>query len=122
MVRRITFIGLFLLFLAVFLGKGQTFAASGEENYRWYCAQCHGLKGKGDGPNATKDQPVNPRNHTDSKEMSKLSKADVENVIRDGGVATGKSTMMPPFGKTITEEEIKELVTYLEKLCNCKFK
>ena len=26
---------------------------------------------KGDGINATKDQPVNPRNHTDTKEMGK---------------------------------------------------
>lgn len=122
MVGRITFIGLCLLFSTVFLGKGQSFAASAEENYKWYCSQCHGLTGKGDGPNATKDQPVNPRNHTDSKEMSKLSKADVENVIRDGGAATSKSTMMPPFGKTITDGEIKELVAYLERLCNCKFK
>lgn len=122
MVGRITFIGLFLLFSTVFLDKGQAFAASAVENYKWYCSQCHGLTGKGDGPNATKEQPVNPRNHTDGKEMSKLSKADVENVIRDGGAATSKSTMMPPFGKTITDGEIKELVAYLEKLCNCKFK
>ena len=67
-------------------------------------------------------QPVNPKNHTDAKEMAKLSTSDVENVIRDGGAATSKSTMMPPFGKSMTEAEIKDLVAYLSKLCNCKFK
>ncbi len=119
---KITFATLTFL-LAVFLfGMSHALAASAEENYKWYCSQCHGLTGKGDGINATKDQPVNPKNHTDSAEMAKLTKADVENVIRDGGAATSKSTMMPPFGKSLTDAEIKELVGYLSKLCNCKFK
>ncbi len=120
MIRR--FPVLLVLLLVMFIGINQAFAVSAEENYKWYCSQCHGLTGKGDGINATKDQPVNPRNHTDAKEMAKLSASDVENVIRDGGAATSKSTMMPPFGKTMTDAEIKELVAYLSKLCNCKFK
>ncbi|MFZ3090862.1 MAG: cytochrome c [Nitrospirota bacterium] len=121
MIRRFTPV-LLVLLLEMFIGVGHAFAASAEENYKWYCSQCHGLTGKGDGINATKDQPVNPKNHTDSAEMAKLSKSDIENVIRDGGAATSKSTMMPPFGKTMTDAEIKELVGYLSKLCNCKFK
>ena len=96
-------------------------AATSKENYNYYCAQCHGLEGKGDGPNATESQPVSPKDHTDAKEMSELTKDDVIKVIRGGGAATGKSTMMPPFGKTITEAEIQDLVNYLRKLCNCKF-
>ena len=65
--------------------------------------------------------PVSPKDHTDAKEMSELTKDDVIKVIRGGGAATGKSTMMPPFGKTITDAEIQDLVNYLRKLCNCKF-
>ncbi len=122
MIKRITYTVLAIFLIAVFLGIENSYAASAEENYKWYCSQCHGLTGKGDGINATKDQPVNPKNHTDSAEMAKLSKSDIENVIRDGGAATSKSTMMPPFGKTMTDAEIKELVGYLSNLCNCKFK
>jgi len=96
-------------------------AATSQENYNYYCAQCHGLEGKGDGPNATESQPVSPKDHTNTKEMSKLSKDDIIQVIRDGGIATGKSTMMPPWGKTITDAEIQDLINYLRKLCNCKF-
>ncbi|MEE9614295.1 MAG: cytochrome c [Thermodesulfobacteriota bacterium] len=91
-----------------------------KENYRFYCSQCHGLEGKGDGPNATKSQPVSPRNHTDPKEMGKLTDEDIINVITGGGKATSKSTMMPPFGKTLTEKEIAELKDHLRGLCKCK--
>lgn len=122
MLKRIAYTVLAILFVTVFLGIDKSFAASAEENYKWYCGQCHGLKGDGKGINATPDQPVNPKNHTDTAEMAKLSVSDVENVIRDGGAATSKSTMMPPFDKSMTSEEIKELVTYLKKLCKCSFK
>lgn len=122
MIKRITYTVLAIFFVTIFLGIDKSFATSAEENYKWYCSQCHGLKGDGKGINATPDQPVNPKNHTDAKEMAKLTTSDVENVIRDGGAATSKSTMMPPFGKSMTDAEIKELVPYLSKLCNCKFK
>lgn len=95
-------------------------AATAETNYRFYCSQCHGMEGKGDGPNATKSQPVSPRNHTNTAEMSKLSDKDIINVIKSGGAATSKSTMMPPFGKTLSDDEITALKDYLRKLCKCK--
>ena len=74
-----------------------------EKVFGFYCAQCHGLEGKGDGPNVTKDFPVSPRNFTNAEEMNKLSDADLKNVILDGGPAASKSPMMPPWGKTLSE-------------------
>lgn len=94
-------------------------AASAEANYKFYCSQCHGLEGKGDGPNATKSQPVSPRNHTNAAEMKKLTDDDIINVIKGGGAATSKSTLMPPFGKTFTDQEVKDLKDHLRKLCKC---
>lgn len=108
------------MFGATLLSGSVAKAASVEENYRFYCSQCHGLEGKGDGPNATKSQPVSPRNHTSSTEMSKLTDQDIINVIKGGGSATSKSTMMPPFGKTLADDEVNALKDYLRKLCNCK--
>jgi len=93
-----------------------------EEVYKFYCAQCHGQGGKGDGPNVTKDFPVSPRNFTDAAEMNKLSDADILNVIMDGGPSVSKSPMMPPWGKTLTEEEVKGLVAHLRVLCACEGK
>jgi cytochrome c oxidase cbb3-type subunit 3 len=90
--------------------------------FEFYCAQCHGLSGKGDGPNVTKDFPVSPRNFTNAKEMDKLSDADLKNVILDGGPSVSKSPMMPPWGKTLTVEQVDGLVKHLRGLCKCKGK
>ena len=93
-----------------------------EKVFKFYCAQCHGLGGKGDGPNVTKDFPVSPRNFTNAQEMNKLSDADIKNVILDGGPAASKSPMMPPWSKTLGEAEVDALIQHLRKLCACKGK
>jgi len=117
----------FSLLIAVFafvLTAGAS-SASGEtveDLYRFHCAQCHGLKGMGDGPNATREMPVSPRDHTSAVEMNKLTDADIINAITDGGPATSKSSLMPPYGKTLSKAEISALKDYLRKLCNCKGK
>ena len=97
-------------------------AADGEQLYKFYCAQCHGLQGKGDGPNVTKDFPVDPRNFTKADEMNKLSDADIRNVVMDGGPVADKSPMMPPWGKTLSKAEVDALVKHLRNLCKCKGK
>lgn len=108
--------------LACLMMSGVAYGATAPENYRFYCAQCHGLEGRGDGPNATKSQPVSPRDHTSALEMNKLTDDDVLNAITDGGAATSKSTMMPPFGKTLSKGEISALKDYIRNLCKCKGK
>ena len=109
----------FFVFFSALLLSSSAFSSSAAENYRFYCSQCHGLIGKGDGINATKSQPVKPRDHTDKGQMGRLSDADIINVIGSGGRAAGKSTMMPPFSGTLAKEEIIELKDYLRSLCEC---
>ncbi len=95
-------------------------AAEDKQLYDFYCAQCHGLTGKGDGPNVTKDFKTDPRNFTSAVDMKKLSDADIKNVITDGGAAVSKSELMPPWRKTISAADIDKLVAYVWKLCGCK--
>lgn len=95
------------------------YAAPAKDTYRFYCAACHGLEGKGDGPNNTKTQPVKPRNHTNAAKMSQLTDDELLDVIKNGGAATNRSRMMPPFGDTLSRKEISELKDYLRELCNC---
>lgn len=97
-------------------------AVDAQQLFRFYCAQCHGLEGKGDGPNVSENFPVDPRNFTETKEMEKLSDADIKNVVMDGGPSASKSPMMPPWGKTLSGEEVDALVQYLRQLCQCKGK
>ena len=97
-------------------------AAETEQVFEFYCSQCHGLGGKGDGPNVSKNFPVSPRNFTSADEMNKLSDADLKNVILDGGPSVSKSPMMPPWSKTLSEAQVDGLIKHLRKLCACKGK
>jgi mono/diheme cytochrome c family protein len=108
--------------LAGLIVVGPAMADDTEQVFKFYCAQCHGLGGKGDGPNVSKDFPVSPRKFTSAEEMNKLTDADLKNVIMDGGPAASKSPMMPPWGKTLTEAQVDGLIKHLRKLCACKGK
>ena len=115
---RLTIVAALALVVAAAAGAPAS-AVETEKVFKFYCAQCHGLEGKGDGPNATEDLKVSPRNFTNAKEMEKLSDADLKNVILDGGPALSKSPIMPPWSETLSEEEVDALVGHLRKLCAC---
>ncbi len=91
-----------------------------EDNYRTYCVQCHGMQGNGKGINI-RDMSVLPRDHTDAKEMSARSDDDIFKVIKEGGVAINKSVLMPAWADVMTDEEIRDLVQHLRKLCKCSY-
>jgi mono/diheme cytochrome c family protein len=122
MIRFSTYATAALALAVLAAGPARAAEVEVEKVFRFYCAQCHGLGGKGDGPNVTKDFPVSPRNFTNAEEMNKLSDADIKNVILDGGPSASKSPMMPPWSKTLTEAEVDALVQHLRKLCACKGK
>ena len=122
---------LFVLAASFFLvHKGVGMAASLPEVYdlkkaegiylKW-CAQCHGVKGKGDGVNSTRDMAINPRDHTDALFMVTRTDEQFKEVVSDGGAGVAKSPLMPPWSATLTEEEIDSLIGYLRKLCDCEF-
>ncbi|MFQ5441827.1 MAG: c-type cytochrome [Thermodesulfobacteriota bacterium] len=109
----------FLLSVFVF-SAAPAEGAPARENYGFYCAQCHGFEGRGDGPNATESQPVDPRDHTSVYDMRKLTDAEIIEVIKNGGSATSKSTLMPPFVNTLTDKEIRALKVFVRSLCKCE--
>jgi len=97
-------------------------AADSKQVYDFYCAQCHGVDGKGRGINVTKDFATDPRNLTDSTEIAKRTDDDLRGVIKDGGPSISKSALMPPWGTTLSTDEVEGLVKYIRKLCDCKAK
>ena len=94
---------------------------SAQENFRWYCIQCHGPTGDGKGVNNTKKLPVSPRNLTDGKDMAQFSDEDMMRTITHGGGASDLSPIMPPWGNVFTNQEIRDLVALIRKMCNCRF-
>lgn len=113
-----------VLLACLFLGLGggrAIWAATAEENFRWFCAQCHGLEGRGDGINHTPDVPVKPRNLTDPKDIGQFSDEEMVATITKGGAVNDLSAIMPPWGDRLSEAEIRDLVRFIRALCKCEF-
>ncbi len=109
-------LALFSLALASLPALGKETAA---DNYKTYCVQCHGMDGNGKGVNI-RDMSVQPRDHTDAKSMSTRTDADLFKVIKEGGLSIDKSVLMPPWGSTLSDDEIRDMVQHLRQLCKCK--
>jgi len=87
--------------------------------YQRYCAQCHGIKGKGDGINALY-LVVPPRDHTKSDYLETRTDQQLFNAIKLGGLAVGRAPCMPAWEHTFEDKIIHTLVNYIRELCNCK--
>jgi len=108
-----------MIVCSLFLFPAISMAESGADNYKTYCMQCHGMQGDGMGANI-QDMSVQPRDHTDAKSMGARSNAELFKVIKEGGLAINKSSLMPPWDATFTDNEIHDLVKYLRQMCKCK--
>ena len=49
----------------------------------------------------------------DGAVLNQESDAFLQKVIAEGGKAAGKSEMMPPYGKSLTPDEIRDLIAYI---------
>ncbi len=87
----------------------------GKQVFQHYCLICHGETGAGDGFNAFNVEP-HPRDIGDPAFQKAKADPDLKDTIRRGGVGVGLSPMMPPWGKTLTTDQIDQVVGYLRTL------
>ncbi len=99
--------------------KKYAVTAKTRETYQWYCTQCHGQKGKGDGVNA-RLLTVPPRDHTKASYLETRTDKQLFDAIQLGGLAVGRAPCMPSWGNTLDEEMIHSLVGYIRELCECE--
>ena len=90
-------------------------AQAGAEPYATFCASCHGDDGCGDGPLASTLDPK-PAKHCDGEVMGALDDAYLVQVITEGGPAVGKSSMMAPWGGSLSEQQILDVVAFIRTL------
>jgi mono/diheme cytochrome c family protein len=90
--------------------------ALGDDQVRYYtrqfkakCARCHGLDGKGGGPEAA-EQPLPPRDLTDAAFMKTRSDGQLFYQILMGG---GEQSTMPPFGPDSDQGWSEERIWYM---------
>jgi mono/diheme cytochrome c family protein len=93
--------------------EGQADAVTaGQELYATNCVNCHGETAMGDGPaGASLDpKPANLQN-TAAQTDAVYSYW----VIHQGGAAAGLSSVMPAFNGILSEDQVWQIVTYLEQ-------
>jgi mono/diheme cytochrome c family protein len=73
------------------------------------CAQCHGERGKGDGPEAAMHDPP-PSDITDAKHMNTVTDGEIFYQISEG------RKPMPSFKKRLTEDQRWQLVLLVRSL------
>ena len=89
--------------------------AAGAATYATYCSSCHGDTGAGDGPVAAGLDPK-PAPHADGSYMNALSDEHLTKVIELGGPSVGKSPLMAPWGGTLSDEQIRDVVAFVRSL------
>ncbi len=89
-------------------------AAKGADKYKMLCVSCHGEKGDGNGPAGAALNPK-PTNFTDAANADRLTDEYVYKVVKDGGAANGKSPLMVAWGPTMKDDELRNVVAYVQK-------
>jgi mono/diheme cytochrome c family protein len=97
-------------------GSGALAADSARETFVQVCSICHGVGGKGDGPSAAGLNP-RPADFTDCAVMQKQSDATLFTIIKRGGQGAGRSTVMPAWGDSLPDGQIRDLVAVVRGFC-----
>ena len=83
----------------------------GEVVYKTNCVLCHGVKGDGKGRASVLYDPK-PSDLVNSEMNTQYKMA----IVTEGGEYMGRSPIMPPWGLQLTEQEIKDVVAYIDTL------
>jgi mono/diheme cytochrome c family protein len=82
-----------------------------------YCVTCHGDEGKGDGQNASNLSPP-PPDMTASQNMQDATY--IRKVIAEGSAGMGRAPLSPPWGRTLSGQQMDDLVAYCQSLSRKK--
>lgn len=96
------------------LARGEGNVEAGGKLYQMRCAPCHGSDGKAATPTAQALTPK-PRDHSDGAYMNALTQEHLTKVTKNGGVAVGKSPIMPAH-TDLSDQQIADVVAFVRTL------
>jgi mono/diheme cytochrome c family protein len=95
--------------------------AQGKRVFNNNCVWCHADATQA-GPSNRSNLTPTPPLFTDGETFNSLSDDSMRNTITLGGSAMGKSAIMPPWGKTLTPEEIRAVLAYARAVAQPPYK
>ena len=90
-------------------GKLSYVESQGRHLFLHYCATCHGDAGRGDGQNASNLNPPPPDLSASAPSRDAVL---LRKVIAEGSAAAGRSSLSPPWGRSLSQQEVDYLVAY----------
>lgn len=78
-----------------------------------YCARCHNQESTPERVSNFDNLEVKPHPFTEGDTLNPMSDADLTSIIAHGGPALNKSPLMPPYGYTLSKQDIQALVAYI---------
>jgi mono/diheme cytochrome c family protein len=87
--------------------------SQGRRLFVHYCATCHGDDARGDGQNASNLNPA-PPDMTAS--TTSRDPALIRRVIAEGSAAVGRSPLSPPWGRSLSRQQVDYLVAYCQAI------
>ncbi|MGA8073095.1 MAG: c-type cytochrome [Candidatus Acidiferrales bacterium] len=89
--------------------------AQGKRIFYQQCVWCH-ADATPAGPSNRSNVTPSPPLMNDGSVLNAESDENIQNTIALGGSAVGKSAMMPPYGKVLSKEEIRSVITYIRAI------
>lgn len=89
--------------------------AQGKRIYNSTCVWCH-ADATPAGPSNRMNLTPTPPLLSDGMALNALSDEFMQNIITLGGSAMGKSPMMPSWGRSLTQDEIRAVVAYIRAI------
>ena len=88
-------------------------AMLGEQINQIHCVRCHDSESTPERVSNHDNLEAMPHAFTEGAILNPMSDASLVAIIAHGGVALNKSAAMPPYGDTLTKDEIGALFAYL---------
>jgi len=85
--------------------------SQGKRVFYQYCVWCHADATPAGPSNRSNLTPVPPLMN-DGEKLNSESDEYMQNIVTLGGIALGKSAMMPPYGKTLSPNEISAVIAF----------
>lgn len=95
--------------------------AQGKRVFYSTCVWCHADSTPA-GPSNRLNLTPNPPLFNDGATMNALSDEFMQNTITLGGSAMGKSAMMPPWGRTLSQDDISAVIAFERAIAQPPYK
>jgi mono/diheme cytochrome c family protein len=89
--------------------------AQGARVFQCNCVWCH-ADATPAGPSNRSNLTPTPPLLNDGATLNPLNDQFLQNIITLGGSAMGKSAMMPPWGRTLTADEVRAVIAYIRAI------